>query len=661
MKRLVSLFFCVSLFFTVGFGHVQEVGKIVYQLDLTDNGQVQYQLKWYHKSLIRFDEGCRIYMRTSASSYVLISEVYPLPELAISDSLTEEEKDELLFFKTLLEGDLSTMGGGFALFNVYVKSFQSNSFSAYLGNYYRGILPDTAVQVQFKVSALRFGREVVLGETAMISVSAALSEVAFPLEAVEQHKKVQFSWVPDDDSFYCVNIYRRKAEVRDFKKINKQPILVGLAEDSTGQFVQPEAFYEDLRVSEDSAYIYYAAPVGYFEAERRRSADVRIQMPHYTPPGRAIGLDVDLSTDNKVMLTWRNPPDSTFQALYVYRATASEGPYVRIHGRPLAQKTQSYEDRPSAGSGYYYYIGTVGKGMIENRSNKVFVDVPDVAPPKRPVGVHIRSDTGRVMLSWQANDEVDLMGYQVFRSINDEKAQNFVLLNAHPIQAVSFTDSLPENASNYFLYKIKAVDSAYNRSAFSEAAKVQLPDVTAPNAPFIYDAEVAPTSVTILWKASVDPHLMGYYVYMCDSSGAGHRVTEDLVTGLSYEMKAIEEGRIYVTALDENGNESVPSNTYILHNHSSRPISFNPEKLTVMEDKEQGNITLRWVYKGDTEHWIGGIVYRKTEGKDFEACSGLLRQSVFKDGLIEGGCQYKIRAFDKDGQYVDSEILVVPN
>lgn len=75
--------------------------------------------------------------------------------------------------------------------------------------------------------------------------------------------------------------------------------------------------------------------------------------------------------------------------------------------------------------------------------------------PAKPTDLSVFVDTGVATLTWTANSESDVTGYNVYRSVNNNT--NYQLL-AENINAVSYLDSTIADTNAYY-YKITAVDA----------------------------------------------------------------------------------------------------------------------------------------------------------------------------------------------------------
>ena len=109
-------------------------------------------------------------------------------------------------------------------------------------------------------------------------------------------------------------------------------------------------------------------------------------------------------------------------------------------------------------------------------SEMVSVQTHDVFPPAPPRELQaVFSGPGQqafIDLSWAANQEADLAGYNVYRSEDGGAA---VKLNQQIVSAPSFRDEHVDAGKSY-TYLVSAVDVRGNESARSEAASEKVPE-----------------------------------------------------------------------------------------------------------------------------------------------------------------------------------------
>ncbi len=84
-------------------------------------------------------------------------------------------------------------------------------------------------------------------------------------------------------------------------------------------------------------------------------------------------------------------------------------------------------------------------------------------PPLPPTGVTVSGNIGSASLSWDANVETDLLGYDVIRSTNPD-ADGFTSLLSTPQLGTTYEDTGLSNGVTYY-YRIVAIDSSNTRVA----------------------------------------------------------------------------------------------------------------------------------------------------------------------------------------------------
>ena len=85
----------------------------------------------------------------------------------------------------------------------------------------------------------------------------------------------------------------------------------------------------------------------------------------------------------------------------------------------------------------------------------------DVFPPAPPTGLTATGADGSVSLDWADNSEVDLDGYEVYRS--QTSAGPYTKLTASPLAVSFYQDNAVVNGTTYY-YVVTAVDTSANES-----------------------------------------------------------------------------------------------------------------------------------------------------------------------------------------------------
>jgi hypothetical protein len=91
---------------------------------------------------------------------------------------------------------------------------------------------------------------------------------------------------------------------------------------------------------------------------------------------------------------------------------------------------------------------------------------PDTTPPAIPSALQAQAGDGQVLLSWRANTEEDLLGYNLYRGLTSD-ASKAEKITTSVITQTEYLDQGLENGKTYY-YFITAVDQAGNESEKSE-------------------------------------------------------------------------------------------------------------------------------------------------------------------------------------------------
>lgn len=94
-------------------------------------------------------------------------------------------------------------------------------------------------------------------------------------------------------------------------------------------------------------------------------------------------------------------------------------------------------------------------------------------PPAEPAGLNAAVTGENVSLSWDANTEADIAGYNVYRST--ESGSGYSKINESPLTATQYLDNTAANSTVYY-YVVTAVDTDSNESGYSNQTQAYLND-----------------------------------------------------------------------------------------------------------------------------------------------------------------------------------------
>lgn len=265
---------------------------------------------------------------------------------------------------------------------------------------------------------------------------------------------------------------------------------------------------------------------------------------------------------NGIVIEWDDIPAIYRPTKYnVYRSSAEAGPYALLDD-PTAS---TYNDTAAtAGVLSWYRITMVNVDSTEGPYSSISATrlAADVTAPGTPT---ILSTTqvgeNAVTLTWSANTESDLAGYNLWASDTSSGGPWTKLNSSGLIAGLSYTH-LAATAGSDWYYELGAVDLAGNESVRA-ATSISVPaiDATAPSAPTGLSADGRTGGVALSWTANVEPDLDYYNVYRSLTSGSGYSLLDDAATA-SFTDSTATAGTTYyyqVTAVDATGNESTAS------------------------------------------------------------------------------------------------------
>ncbi len=232
------------------------------------------------------------------------------------------------------------------------------------------------------------------------------------------------------------------------------------------------------------------------------------------------------------------------------RLTDKEGYTIR-NGRLF-----TYDNDVQEGFDYGYRVySETGKGVLGDGSNTPSLNWHE--PPAPPKLTGTQEEDTKITLSWQGTAG---LSYNVYRW--EDAIYPLVPLNPSPLSASPYTDEHLVNGKEY-KYEVRAVKVeggvAYEGQGASVSATPR--DRTPPAPPSGLKLEKRDGTVSLSWEANKEPDLAGYNVY---------RVTEGKATRVNTKTAgepAVVDARpgaapyvsYYITAVDQSGNESAPS------------------------------------------------------------------------------------------------------
>ena len=155
----------------------------------------------------------------------------------------------------------------------------------------------------------------------------------------------------------------------------------------------------------------------------------------------------------------------------------------------------------------------------------------DTTPPLAPNGLTATGGDGNVALSWTANSDSDLMGYNLYRSQTSGNTGSKI--NSSVMTTTNYSDTNVISDTTYY-YTLKAVDTSFNESATSAQTSATT-DVGTPPAQitvwineFHYDNESTDSGEAIEIAGTAGSHLSGWSLVGYNGNGGTTYITINL-------------------------------------------------------------------------------------------------------------------------------------
>jgi hypothetical protein len=632
----------------------------------------QVRVKWYSKDFM-YREGIVVYRKEAQESSWQKLNATPLKKGDYQPTAEELKQDKELKQYVELINAVPKLEG-VARLGAYVKSFKSDAFSRYIGIEFIDQTVTPGKIVQYKVCALVSGIENEIGVSEPV-LAGKITELLPPNEIVieAKNKQATVKWLPETSRYYSVDIYRMfDSTGSDRIKITKDPIIISKNKNKNGVYAYPEKFYLDENLKEDTVYYYSFKTIDFFGEESDFCKPIRVFIKDLNAPLPPYFMG-KMAKHKQVILKWHKSDfEKDFTGFNIYRAKSLQKEYTLVNKTLLTKTDSIYTDSVSRYGMYRYVIASMDRSGNEGVTEEIPVETVDEIPPAIPKGLVIKSDTGRIELTWEQNKEDDLWGYLVYQTINKNvRNDQYVLITPNPVTNNVFKQSLAKNSKNKFLYRVLSVDSTYNKSELSEFAVTTLPDVVAPAEPFISNSYIdKDKNIVIEFFKNTELDLKGYQLYRVykeDEEEKTEQVNAKLIdkTSMRYIDRSFENyGAVnyYLVAIDSTNNTSKRSNIAKLNiKKEEANINYEFKSLNTKALKLPNSWQIKWKMENPGELFY--VVYTRRVGEqEFEPQTKNLSDTKCIVNLKNGrGAYVQVRAYNIKGLVAKSEIKLLEN
>jgi fibronectin type 3 domain-containing protein len=289
-------------------------------------------------------------------------------------------------------------------------------------------------------------------------------------------------------------------------------------------------------------------------------------------------------------------------------------------------------------------------------SGNVTIVPKGLTSPSAPIGLVVTdSSNATVTIRWNKNVETDFLKYMIYRSTS-----------ANPTTAVDSTSGGLSDTTKIFTglvngtryyFRVTALDSSRNESAYSNEVSTVPADRIAPTVPVglaVSDSSIG--RIEIRWRKNSESDFLRYRVY-CGTSPTPTIKIDSTTNGIADTSKTftgLTNGTRYylrVTAVDSAGNESGYSNE-VNASPNDRVAPAAPAGLAIT-DSSSGKIVIHW-RKNSESDFLRYRVYCGTSAqpttKVDSTTNGIADTSKTFTGLTNGTRYYlRVAAVDSAG------------
>ncbi len=321
-----------------------------------------------------------------------------------------------------------------------------------------------------------------------------------------------------------------------------------------------------------------------------------LSVPVNTPPATPQNL-VATTAAGGIQLTWTANTESDLQGYNIYRSSSAGGTYTKLNSSPISVAQYLDATAPGNQTSFYHVVAIDTANQESTVPAAASAAGPDTVPPGVPQNPLATSGVGKVTITWTADSDSDLAGYNVYRSATG--TGGWTKINTSLITATQYVDSTAPGGKTSF-YQITAVDTSTNESAASTiVAAIPAGDTTPPAQVQGLSASASAGGIQLTWTANTESDLAGYTVFY-SPTGTGNwvQISNGVITATSLNDGNAPAGvaSFYeVFAVDTSNNTSTAATTQATRpSTTATPIKINftlaGTAATAGYDEDNGNI-----------------------------------------------------------------------
>ncbi|MFA4829644.1 MAG: PEGA domain-containing protein [Thermodesulfovibrionales bacterium] len=259
----------------------------------------------------------------------------------------------------------------------------------------------------------------------------------------------------------------------------------------------------------------------------------------------------------KITLRWAPNREPEVKGYRIYRSPKIDGIYQRA-GEIDGRDNTSFEDTEDMKEGISFYYTVAAFNMMGTdgiKSEPVLGKTKSGVLPPENVRVEAVK-INQVHLRWSiSRQDPDIEGYIIFRS--ETEVGQFKEAGRVDRETDSYIDKEDIRPGKIYFYRLAGKSKHGSTGPLSRAVIASIKQ--RPKAPTGLKGEAVQGKVLLRWEANKEPDIKGYNVYRKGWNKSALLITSSLNFGELRPEDKTKSIKLYVTALDNNGLESEPS------------------------------------------------------------------------------------------------------
>jgi fibronectin type 3 domain-containing protein/glucose/arabinose dehydrogenase len=234
------------------------------------------------------------------------------------------------------------------------------------------------------------------------------------------------------------NVYRSTAANGTYYLLNSTLLIKPTFTDSTAT-VGNMAFYEVVAVN--------------LSGTQSSPSIISTTIPSTIAPASSVSA---AGSSTGVTLTWKASTASKLAGYDISRSNSATGVYTQLNSAPVTSLTYADTTAP-VGQTSYYEVTTVTTAAADSVAIMASAFRSDAIAPATPTNFKAAKAATGIQLTWSANTESDLAGYNLYSSTS--ATGTFVKLNSTPITQLTYND-LTAVVGQKTYYKLTAINTS---------------------------------------------------------------------------------------------------------------------------------------------------------------------------------------------------------